>query len=274
MTSPIRALAAVAALLTAGLAVTACDSGSPDGGKRTVVAFTADSPLSGEALKQAAEQLRHRAELLGFKDPRVSTDGGTLSLSVAGAVDNRTEALTHQVVLEFRPVLATAPSSDSSTTPSSAVPPPLRPQFQALDCTAPPRPADPGTATVACSTATAQEPALKLALGPVAVKGVDIAKSTAVFDDRSAKWGIDLTFTTAGATDFTTLTTALATQPDPANQLAIVIDGAVASHPVVMQPITGGQALITGSFTHDQAQTLAAQLATPALPAGLHPTTP
>ncbi|WP_052509708.1 SecDF P1 head subdomain-containing protein [Kitasatospora griseola] len=274
MTSPIRALAIVAALLTAGLAVTACDSGSPDGGKRTVVAFTADSPLSGEALKQAAEQLRHRAELLGFKDPRVTTDGGTLSLSVAGTVDNRTEALTHQVVLEFRPVLATAPSADSSTTPSSAVPLPLRPQFQALDCTAPPRPADPSTATVACSTATAQEPALKLALGPVAVKGADIAKSAAVFDDRSAKWGIDLTFTATGATDFTTLTTALVTEPDPANQFAIVIDGAVASHPAVMQTITGGQALITGSFTHDEAQTLAAQLATPALPAGLHLTTP
>ncbi|WP_404869087.1 SecDF P1 head subdomain-containing protein [Kitasatospora griseola] len=274
MTSPIRALAVAAALLTAGLAVTACNSGSPDGGKRTVVAFTSDSPLSGEALKQAAEQLRHRAELLGFKDPRVSTDGGTLSLSVAGAVDNRTEALTHQVVLEFRPVLATAPPADSSTAPSSAVPPPLRPQFQALDCTAPPRPADPSTATVACSTATAQEPALKLALGPVAIKGADIAKSTAVFDDRSARWGIDLTFTAAGATGLTTLTTALVTQSDPANQFAIVIDGAVASHPAVMQPITGGQALITGSFTHDQAQTLAAQLATPALPAGLHPATP
>ncbi|MFJ8440168.1 SecDF P1 head subdomain-containing protein [Kitasatospora griseola] len=274
MTSPIRALAAVAALLTAGLAVTACDSGGPDGGKRTVVAFTADSPLSGDALKQAAEQLRHRAELLSFKDPRVSTDGGTLSLSVAGAVDNRTEALTRQVVLEFRPVLATAPAADSGATESNAVPLPLRPQLRALDCAAPPRPADPGAAAVACSTATAQEPALKLALGPVAVKGVDITKSTAVFDDRSAKWGIDLTFTAAGATDFTALTTALAPQPDPVNQLAIVIDGAVASHPAVMQPITDGHALITGAFTHDQAQTLAAQLATPALPAGLHPVTP
>ncbi|WP_157032107.1 SecDF P1 head subdomain-containing protein [Kitasatospora cheerisanensis] len=62
-------------------------------------------------------------------------------------------------------------------------------------------------------------------------------------------------------------------QPDPANQFAIVIDGAVVSSPAVREPISGGDAVISGSFTRTQAETLAAQLATTDLPAGLHPTT-
>ncbi|MFJ5922804.1 SecDF P1 head subdomain-containing protein [Kitasatospora sp. NPDC092948] len=261
MTSPLRALAATAALLAVGLAVTACTS---DSEKRTAVSFTADGRLSGDALKQAAEQLRHRAELLGLKDPRVSTDDGTLSLSAAGPLDSRIEALTHQVALEFRPVLGTAESF--------TVPPRLRPQLDALDCTAAAHPADPTAETVACSTATAQEPATKLALGPVAVKGAHIAGSTADLDGAGNQWQVTLTFTDAGATAFTALTTDLVTKPDPADQLAIVIDGAVVSHPRVTNPITGNQIVITGGFTHDQAQTLAAQLSTAALPEGLRPT--
>ncbi|MFD8598998.1 hypothetical protein ACFV1L_28750 [Kitasatospora sp. NPDC059646] len=266
MTPPIRAraLASLAALLVAGLAVTGCGSGGP---KRTAVNFAADRPLSVEELRHAAEQLRHRAELLGLKAPRVSTEGGTLSLSAAGPIADRIEALTHQLVVEFRPVLAAG--LPDSPTPSGTVPPQLLSQYQALNCSTPARPADPATGTVACSTASPQQPATKLVLGPAALKGADIAASTAGFENQ---WQINLTFTPAGATAFTSLTTQLSGQPDPANQLAIVIDGAVVSHPYISQPITGGQAVISGSFTRAEAETLAAQLATTDLPAGLHPT--
>ncbi len=49
--------------------------------------------------------------------------------------------------------------------------------------------------------------------------------------------------------------------------IAIVLDGAVHSHPVVNQEITGGQSSITGNFTPEEAQDLANILKSGALPA-------
>ena len=47
----------------------------------------------------------------------------------------------------------------------------------------------------------------------------------------------------------------------PLNQLAIVLNGAVVSAPAVQEPISGGVLQITGSFTQEEAEALAASLA-------------
>lgn len=52
-------------------------------------------------------------------------------------------------------------------------------------------------------------------------------------------------------------------------QLAIVLDGVVQSSPVIQSAITGGTAVITGSFTRDEAHRLAVVLRSGALPAPL-----
>src|SRR5581483_2764797 len=50
------------------------------------------------------------------------------------------------------------------------------------------------------------------------------------------------------------------------NEFGIVLDGEVVSSPYVSQAITGGQAEITGSFTQQDAQSLANMLSYGALP--------
>ncbi|QKW20833.1 hypothetical protein HUT16_18765 [Kitasatospora sp. NA04385] len=298
MEHPRRTAGAAALLLACALSAAACDSGAspapapvqPTGttgatsgtaaADRTTTVFATDRPLSGEALTRAAEQLRRRAELLGLPNPEVKADNGTLALTVAGPVGDRLAALTHRPALEFRPVLAAATAGPDAAAPTAGdVPAQWKDRFAALDCgdgAATPAPsaapADPAAEALACGT----EPAggrWKFVLGPVAVKGEDIADSTSEFSDSGAGWQVRLRFTPSGGTAFADVTGRISTLPTPGNQFAIVLDGAVLSHPYVAEAITGGQADISGSFTEQDAKTLAAQLATPSLPTDLHPVT-
>ncbi|MFD7728894.1 hypothetical protein ACFV6F_00705 [Kitasatospora phosalacinea] len=287
-----RTAGSTALLLACALGTAACDSdpapvpppasSSAPAGPRTTTTFTTDRPLSADALTRAAEQLRHRAELLGLADPKVTAADGTLTLSAAGPVDGGLiAALTHRPVLELRPVLAAGTSgaapADSTT---GDVPAPWKDRFAALDCSTSPAaastgptsaPAAPDTEAVACGSADPSGLRWKFLLGPVAVQGSDIAGSTAELDQNGAGWQVHLQFTDAGSTAFADLTDRISVLQDPANQLAVLVDGAVVSHPYVNQAITGGQAVVSGSFDEGAARELAAQLATPALPADLRP---
>ncbi|MFE0459173.1 hypothetical protein ACFW1A_07900 [Kitasatospora sp. NPDC058965] len=287
-------------------AAPAADSAAGQG--RTVVGYTPEHPLSDDQLKQSADTLRRRAEKLGLKDARVTVASGGLSLSAVGSVGSVAAALGHQPVLVFRPVLATelaslvipgAPTGPVTSTPAApapggtgsggltgstfdtgTVPAALQQQFTALNCATAPAgsggagPAADATAdTVACDSALATpgQARYKFALGPVAVKGSDVADSTA--GQQQGAWTVNLRFDAEGSAAFAAMTGKLATQQDPANQLAIVLDGGVVSHPYVAQPITGGAAQISGNFTEQQAKTLAAQLSA-ALPVELRAGTP
>ncbi|GLW54222.1 SecDF P1 head subdomain-containing protein [Kitasatospora phosalacinea] len=284
-------------LLACALGTAACDSdpapaappaspsapSSAPAGPRTTTTFTSDRPLSADALDRAAEQLRHRAELIGLADPKVTTADGTLTLSVAGPVDgDRIAALAHRPVLELRPVLAAGTFGAAPADRTSGdVPAQWQDRFTALDCgtdhptAAPPgaaaAPTAPGTETVACSSTDPAGLRQKFLLGPAALQGSDIAGSTAELDPNGAGWQVHLRFTPAGGTAFADLTGRISVLQEPANQLAVLVDGAVLSHPYVSQAITGGQAVVSGSFDEEEARELAAQLATPALPADLRP---
>ena len=52
----------------------------------------------------------------------------------------------------------------------------------------------------------------------------------------------------------TTLTTEVAREQKPRNQLAVVADGKVVSAPMVMEPLTGGTFSLAGDFTRKEAQ--------------------
>ncbi|MFC8715876.1 hypothetical protein [Kitasatospora sp. NPDC057198] len=285
MTNPRRTAGTAALLLACVLGAAACGSTAPPdpapvpapvpastgptaAGPETSTVFTTDRPLDADALTRAAEQLRHRAELLGLPNPRVKTGEGTLTLTTAGPVAERLAALTHRPVLEIRPVLAA--TADGAPAPAG-VPSEWQGRLTALDCTAPASPAGPAAELLTCDRPDSTGLRWKFALGPVAVQGSDIADSTAELGSNGAGWQVQLHFTPAGGTAFADVTGRVAALQDPANQLAILVDGTVLSHPFVVEAITGGQAVITGSFTKDQAGELAAQLATQALPAGLHP---
>lgn len=103
--------------------------------------------------------------------------------------------------------------------------------------------------------------------GPVAVK-----RAGSISGDRlvQARTGIDeftdqpmvmISFDEAGTRKFAQLTAA-----NVGNPLAIVLDGKVLSAPIVNEPITGGQAQISGGFTQETANQLAIALRSGALP--------
>ena len=85
------------------------------------------------------------------------------------------------------------------------------------------------------------------------VVAVDVA-----YSERSASTEINLTFDEAGAAELASLTAARISEPLP-----IAVDGEVISSPYVMEAITGGAAVITGSFTEEEATALARRLAPP-----------
>lgn len=147
----------------------------------------------------------------------------------------------------------------------------LQAQYAALDCTKPDdrakagNNAKPGEPTIACGKVGKNY--YKYVLGPAAVDGTEVKKAQAVFDTQGASgWQVQMTFNSTGAKKFADITGELAKNQAPQNEFGIVLDGEVVSSPYVSQAITGGQAEISGSFTQQDAQSLANMLSYGALP--------
>jgi preprotein translocase subunit SecD len=90
-------------------------------------------------------------------------------------------------------------------------------------------------------------------LGPVATQtdltGSDLQSSTVTFDRNTGKPQVELTFTPDGAKKFGEITTR-----NTGNIVAIVLDEQVIEAPRVNEPILGGNAVISGNFTTEQAK--------------------
>jgi preprotein translocase subunit SecD len=111
-------------------------------------------------------------------------------------------------------------------------------------------------------------------LGPVIITGGNITKASAQLTggtstDPITQWAVLFTLDSDGAGRFATATTAAVSQPSPQNQIAIALDRAIISNPVVQNPITTGNGEITGQFTEDSAKNLASLLNAGALPVEL-----
>lgn len=111
----------------------------------------------------------------------------------------------------------------------------------------------------------------KYLMGPSEVNGAQISDATYGQKTNSAGQAtgevvVNLSFNSAGAKAFGDVTTRLVSLQSPQNQFAITVDGQVISAPTANEPITNGQAQISGSFTQDSAKTLADQLKFGALP--------
>ena len=110
-------------------------------------------------------------------------------------------------------------------------------------------------------------------LGPAEVQGGQVGDAFATFAQvGGGGWIVQLQLTGEGAQAFGRVTSRLSpTGGAPGGLLAIVLDGAVESAPQVQQPITDGQAQITGQFDEAEARDLALVLKTGALPIELEP---
>ncbi|MGW3954538.1 protein translocase subunit SecD [Streptomyces sp. NPDC004752] len=147
----------------------------------------------------------------------------------------------------------------------------LEGEYAKLDCSKPAdratagKTAKPAESTVACGENSGAW--YKYLLGPAAVDGTEVKKAQAVFDTQTAAgWQVQMNFNSSGAKKFADITGQLAKNSSPQNQFGIVLDGEVVSSPYVSQSIAGGQAEISGSFTQEEAQSLANMLSYGALP--------
>ncbi|MGA4857839.1 protein translocase subunit SecD [Streptomyces koyangensis] len=148
----------------------------------------------------------------------------------------------------------------------------LQKKFEALTCTdteertAAAEGTKPSEPIVACGQ-NSQGQWEKYILGPSAVAGTEIDDATAAIDQQGAQgWLVNMEFTNKGKKQFADVTTDISAKPSPQNQFAIVLDGDVVSAPYVREPLTGGTAQISGSFTQESAQDLANMLSYGALP--------
>jgi preprotein translocase subunit SecD len=91
--------------------------------------------------------------------------------------------------------------------------------------------------------------------------GKDVKSAQATIDQQSQAWEVALVFNGEGTQLFSNITKQNLGKP-----VAIVLDDTPISVPTVQSQISGGNAVITGQFTAQQAQTLAIQINAGALP--------
>jgi preprotein translocase subunit SecD len=183
-----------------------------------------------------------------------------------------TEGLLGQPVETPSPSPTPSPSA-TATTPATPEQPPAgegppsaeeQAQLAALDCAALAAGSldDPAKSLYTCD----EDGANRFLLGPADVVGTDVDSATAGIPQGDVAFVVNLDFTDEGADKFFKSTQKLAGQTFPNNAFAIVLDGKVVTYPTVNEPIPGGQAQISGSFTQAEAQALATVLNYGALP--------
>lgn len=234
-------------------AATPSASASASGSARTgraFVTFTSAESVSAATLERAAGLMRDRAEDAGLAGVEVTVEEGRqITVTGPAARKESLESLGAPAELAFRPVLSQLPAEDESA-------------CRAVVDASPSRP------LTACGEQ--QDVLYTYELDPVALPGTDVSDAEADFDEEQGTgWFVTLEFTSAGAKKFADITGRLAQQASPQNQFAIVLDGTVLSAPYVASAITGGEAQISGSFTRQEAEQLAANLDTGALPVHL-----
>lgn len=105
-------------------------------------------------------------------------------------------------------------------------------------------------------------------LGPDArqtnLTGSDLKQAAVTFNASNGEPQVELTFTSEGAKKFGNIT-----KRNVGKVVAIALDDEVIQAPRVNEPIFGGNAVITGGFTTEQAQTVQIQLNAGALPISL-----
>ncbi|MFF4569950.1 protein translocase subunit SecD [Streptomyces sp. NPDC001410] len=209
------------------------------------------------------------------KEKASSSSSGSPTPTATATSQGR--AVTDALKADATPSSSGSPSATSSPSPSAsssggtAEATKLQAQYAALDCSKPAQRAKagtnakPGEPTVACGEN--KNVWYKYLLGPAAVDGTEVKKAQAVIDTQGAAgWQVQMTFTSSGSKKFADITAELAKNQTPQNEFGIVLDGEVVSSPFVQTAISGGQAEISGSFTQQEAQSLANMLSYGALP--------
>lgn len=267
------------------------------GGTQIILApKTATGEISQEQLAQSVSIIRQRVDGFGVAEAEVTTQGqgnaSKIIVSLPGATDRSVvDELKSTAKLSFRQVITfdvgspapvPSPSASESANPIPTVDPqllvppiqsatlddPFVARFANLDCAKSDVLSggaidDETQYLVTCD----EQGVYKYLLGPAGLSGTDISNAVAGLPQQGAGgWQVDLTMTSDGARKFADVTTQLSAAQTPQNQFGIVLDGLVVSAPEVNEPILGGSATISGTFTADEARALAQILKYGALP--------
>ena len=237
--------------------------------------------IPGETSRTVVDQLKTTAQLnfrpvlaIDFGSPQASASPTPSVSDSASPSTSPSGSATPAASTTPEPT----PSPSVSVAPELLVPPIQSPdgsgdfadRFAALDCATSDilngSTDDPAQYLISCE----KDGSVKYALAPADLVGTDIESATAGLPQQGAGgWQVDLQMTTDGAKKFADSTTKLSALESPNDQFAIVLDGVVISAPSVNEPILGGSAVISGSFTADEARALAQVLKYGALPVGL-----
>ncbi|MER8117328.1 protein translocase subunit SecD [Streptomyces sp. NPDC094031] len=241
-----------------GAAASPSPSSSPTGGS---------SPKPGSSSSPSASSSEKASS---------SSSSPSSSTSPTASATTQGRAVTDALKAGSSPSPSATPTGGSSPKPTPSASggtdtSKLQAAYTALDCSKTADRAEagnkakPGEPTIACGKVG--KGYYKYLLGPAGVDGTEVKKAQAVFDTQGASgWQVQMTFDSKGAKKFADITGALAKNQAPQNEFGIVLDGEVVSSPYVSTAITGGQAEISGSFTQQEAQSLANMLSYGALP--------
>ena len=194
-----------------------------------------------QAMDSATEVVRKRIDALGTREPTIIRQGATrIVVQVPGLKDPAAlkSLLGQTAKLEFKLVDTLASPTDIQqgiAQAGSQIVPYADPQLGAL--------------------------AVKRLGG---IKGDQLTNAQQGFNQQTNEPVVNITFDSQGGARFAKLTTDNVGKP-----FAIILDGKVLSAPNINEPILGGSAQISGSFTVDTANQLAIALRSGALPVDL-----
>lgn len=196
------------------------------------------------AMNGAIEVVRKRIDNLGTREPTIIREGDTrIVVQVPGLDDPEElkELIGKTAELEFKLVDTTALASDvaQGIAPAGSEIVPYAPGV----------------------TGEGSAIAVKRLGG---IRGDSLIGAQASNDSRTNQNVVDITFDQQGGARFAKLTSENVGKP-----FAIILDGQVLSAPNINEPIYGGKAQISGSFTAESANQLAIQLVSGALPVDL-----
>jgi len=199
-----------------------------------------------QASAQALEKIRNRVDQFGVSEPEiVPQEGGRILVQLPGVKDpGRAKALIGKTAqLEFKLV---DDSADVNLALKGNVPKgdELNYIYKREHATG----------------RVSKEPIVVRARA--SMTGDTINDARVQFDSKFNEPYVSVSFDARGSRQFSELTT-----QNVKKRLAIVLDGKVQSAPVIQEPITGGEARISGDFTMEEARVLAVVLRSGSLPA-------
>lgn len=219
-----------------------------------------DKPITRAMLDQAVEVIRKRVDYFGASEPIISPVGNDRilvqipGLDVAKIQEAR-DQLSRVAKLEFRLVYRdNGERLKAIDEGKEVIPPDYRIEVYKLGAEGAPMTNEFGE-TVAGAKEKPREERL-LVKKKADLGGDRVTASNAYYGNEG--WTVQLRFDSEGAKKFGQIT-----EQYKGYRFAIVLDGAIQSAPVIRDAIYGGDAVITGRFTEEEARGLASVLENP-----------